>query len=119
MNEAASSQHDDEAIRRHVEFAGALDDWIERAGVTDPEVIADLAVGFADVIHAAGSAKKELDALLAIDPTTPKEADAALQRLAYLHVLFLDEIKNHIADLEKRWPVLEQRLENISRRTAE
>ena len=97
------------AIEQHVAFANALARWVRRAGVSE-EAVGDLAVGFADVLHAAESARPELEALLALDPTKPADADQALSRLGYLNALFLTEMKSHIEDLDRRWEELEARL---------
>jgi hypothetical protein len=100
----------DEAIRKHVAFAGRLTPWMERAGVLDGETQADLGVGFADIIFAASEAEKALKELVALDPQTVEGAREALSHLGYLHALFLTEIKDHLSDLERTWPVLEQHL---------
>jgi hypothetical protein len=102
------SDHTDTA--HHVAFAAALSRWLERAGLSDGEAVADLAVGMADVLNAAGRAAVELDALLALDPSEPAGADAALTRLGYLHALFLSEMTGHLDDLARRWESLEERL---------
>ena len=101
------------AIERHVAFANALARWVRRAGVTE-DAVGDLAVGFADTLHAAESARPELEALLALDPTNPADADQALSRLGYLNALFFTEMKSHIEDLERRWEELESRLLTIT-----
>ena len=99
---------DHSAINQHVAFAGELARWIERAGVTDAEAVGDLAVGFADILFAAATASRELEALIALDPTASAGAEAALAKLGYLHALFLTEIKPHVEDLERRWEMLEE-----------
>ena len=99
-----------EAITAHVEFAGRLTRWMERAGVPDGATQADLGVGFADILHAASEAQRVLDQVVALDPTSPVGAEQALGHLGYLHTLFLGEIKSHLEDLDKAWPVLEGRL---------
>ena len=101
------------AIERHVAFADALARWVRRAGVSD-EAVGDLAVGFADTLHAAESARPELEALLALDPTKPADADEALSRLGYLNALLFTEMKSHIEDLERRWDELEARLLSVA-----
>ena len=93
--------------QQHVAFAGALARWIECAGVTNSEAVADLAVGMADVLHAAAQAAQELDALLQLDPRHPAGADAALTRLGKLNALFLFEMSHHLEDLTWRWESLE------------
>jgi hypothetical protein len=92
----------------HVSFAAALNRWIERAGVADGDIRADLAVGMADILNAAAQAARELEALTQLDPQRPDDADRALSILAYLHVLFDTEIGGHLEDLRARWAVLEQ-----------
>jgi hypothetical protein len=105
------SMHVDHAdTASHVSFAGALNRWIERAGVADGDVRADLAVGMADILNAAAQAGRELEALMQLDPQRPDDADRALSTLAYLHVLFDHEIGGHLEDLRTRWSVLEQAL---------
>lgn len=99
---------DHSATTQHVAFAGELARWIERAGVTEPEVVGDLAVGFADILHASATASKELEDLLALDPANEADADAALTKLGYLRALFTTEIKSHAEDLERRWDTLEE-----------
>jgi hypothetical protein len=95
------------AVDQHVAFAGKLARWIERAGVVEADAVGDLAVGFADILHASAAASRELDELLLLDPTSAAGADAALTKLGYLRALFLDEIKSHTEDLERRWDMLE------------
>ena len=94
-------------VAEHVAFAGELSRWIQRAGVTDPEAISDFAVGFADILNASASASRVLEELIDIDPKESVGADAALTKLAYLHALFITEIKAHAEDLERRWDLLE------------
>ena len=95
------------ATNQHVAFAGELARWIARAGVVEADAVGDLAVGFADILHASATASRELEGLLALDPTTSAGADAALTKLGYLRALFIDEIKHHADDLERRWDALE------------
>jgi hypothetical protein len=99
---------DHSEIKQHAAFAGELARWIERAGVTEPEVIGDLAVGFADIVHASATASKELENLLALDPANEADAEVALTKLGYLRALFITEIKSHAEDLERRWDTLEE-----------
>ena len=99
-----------EAISAHVEFAGRLTQWMERAGVPDEATQADLGVGFADILYAASEAQRILDQVVALDPTSLVGAEQALGHLGYLHALFLGEIKSHLEDLDQAWPVLEERL---------
>ena len=100
----------DDEVKAHVSFAADLTSWMERAGVNGGARQADLGVGFADIIHAARQADRTLRELLATDPTTLTGADHALTHLGYLHALFLTEIKEHLADLEREWSVLEAEL---------
>jgi hypothetical protein len=93
---------DHSASDQHVAFAGELSRWIERAGVTEADAVGDLAVGFADIVQAAATASRELEALIALDPTDSAGADAALAKLGYLRALFITEIKSHAEDLERR-----------------
>jgi hypothetical protein len=90
----------------HVAFADALARWIEQAGVVDADAVADLAVGFADILHASAAASRELEDLLALDPASQAGADVALAKLGYLRALFVNEIKHHADDLERRWDIL-------------
>ena len=99
---------DHAAIDQHVAFAGELARWIERAGVTEADAVGDLAVGFADILHASATASRELDELIVLDPTDSVGADAALTKLGYLRALFITEIKYHAQDLERRWDTLEE-----------
>jgi hypothetical protein len=93
---------------RHVAFADELGRWIQRAGVSDSDAIADLAVGMADILNASARAACELEAMLRLDPTTASGADAALTRIGYLHALYLTEILEHAQELARRWPLLEE-----------
>ena len=96
-----------EAISIHVRFAGELTEWMAQAGIPDGATQADLGVGFADIIFAAGEAEAALRLLLQTDPRSPEGADKALTHLGYLNALFLSEIKDHLEDLERAWPGLE------------
>jgi hypothetical protein len=80
---------------------------MERAGVSDGAVRADLAVGMADILAASAHAIAELEALLRLDPTTPDGAEAAAEKLGYLHALFVTEILHHARDLDAQWEKLE------------
>jgi hypothetical protein len=104
---AADNQND---ISTNVRFAGELREWMAQAGVPDGATQADLAVGFADIIFAAGQAEAALRLLLQTDPRSPEGADRALTHLGYLNALFLSEIKGHLEDLEQAWPGLEMLL---------
>ena len=97
-------------VAAHVRFAGQLTQWMERAGVPDGPTQADLGVGFADILYAASGAQGVLEQMIALDPTTTTGADEALNHLGYLNALFLGEIRNHLEDLERAWPILEGRL---------
>ena len=100
----------DDEVKAHVAFAAGLTGWMERAGVNGGARQADLGVGFADIIHAARQADRALQDLVAPDPSTPAGAERALTHLGYLHALFLFEVKEHLADLEREWPALEAEL---------
>ena len=97
-------------ISAHVQFAGQLTRWMERAGIPDGPTQADLGVGFADIVFAAAEAERALQLLVSTDPTQVAGADEALTHLGYLNALFLSEIKYHLEDLERAWPALEELL---------
>ena len=103
-----ASLSNDPEVQAHVAFAGRLAAWVKRAGVTDDAAIGDIAVGFADIIDGAARAKRELEAMLALDPRDPTDALQAIAHLGYLQALFIGEIKAHAEDLEARWPMLEE-----------
>src|SRR5688500_16035462 len=97
---------DHSSTAAHVAFAGRLSGWLRRAGVPD-DAASTAAVGFADILNAAGRAAPELEAMLELDPSKPEEEDKARGRLCYLHAIFLTEIKDHVDALATHWEAVE------------
>jgi len=105
-----SEEFDRDEAAREVTLTDRVGDWLRRAGVADGEELADLAVGFIDTLAAAEQARLELAFLLTCDPTSAVGAGAALAALGRLHAQLFDEMKHHMADLERRWDSLEKLL---------
>jgi hypothetical protein len=84
-------------------LADGLSRWFERAGVHRPEVAVDLA----DVVQAAKEVEMATQVLMTLEPDAPADSERALDQLGRIHAWIFTEIKPHIAELEVRWPSIE------------
>ena len=105
MTDANPSAEDREASRT-VDFTNRVGAWLRTAGVTDPEILADLAVGFASMLSEARRTERSLEQMLTLDPHSPEGADAACSHLCYIQALLFTGAKGHLEDLEARWDYL-------------
>lgn len=103
-----------ERVRRNVEMTHILTEWLQRAGLSDHPNRADLAVDLADILAAAEMVRESVEALLKLNPTMPDEADSALTIAAAIEAQLFGEIKGHLGSLEVAWPVLLERLDQLS-----
>jgi hypothetical protein len=86
-----------------VAFTGRLSAWLAKAGVSDPDARATLAVGLADFISAARQVEADLEAALTFDTDVPEEADRALSYIAGIPPYLFGEARDHADDMEPFW----------------
>lgn len=101
-------------LRRNVATTHALTEWLRAAGLGDHERRADLAVDLADILTAAEVVQANVNALLNLRPDSATEADTALTIAAEIEAQLFGELKGHLESLEKAWPVLLERLDQLS-----
>jgi hypothetical protein len=99
----------------HLELTSALSRWLNAAGIADDELRADLAVDLADTLHAAEVARAELGEILKLQIASRGQAALALQHAANIEVQLFSELKHHLEELESRWPLLMEALDERAR----
>jgi hypothetical protein len=87
-----------------VELAERLAAWLRAAGMEDT----GLAVDFSDVIAAARRAEQILSRLLELRPRDAECAGELFDDLCELQVWLFGEMKYHLGELERAWPLLEE-----------
>jgi hypothetical protein len=86
-----------------VALVGRLSAWLERAGVTDPEHRATLAVGLGDTLASARRTADALERMLRQDPTTEAGAEQALEQTGMMSAWLFSEIQHHVGELAAIW----------------
>jgi len=77
--------------------------WLERAGISEGEQRATLAVGLADVLAAAVRTAESVDKLLATDPTAIRGADDALTETGIMQAWLFTEMSSHLEEMAPLW----------------
>jgi hypothetical protein len=91
-------------------LAERISDWLDRLDLED-EARTTLATGLAGALGAAEEARQLLDAVLATDPTRDGgDAAHALDLATELTGQLAGELRARLADVERAWPALEDRL---------
>jgi hypothetical protein len=101
-------------VKQNVALAHSLTEWLGIAGLGDHPKRADLAVDLADILTAAELVREGVDALLRLNPSVPSDADSALTLATGMEAQLFGELKNHVRSLERAWPALVERLDQVS-----
>jgi hypothetical protein len=104
-----STQENDRDAAENLELTQRLTTWLRSAGIARTTAAVDLA----DVLAAAKRADTLVRRLLKLKPDRPQDADEALRILGQLRAWLITEMKPHLDDLEKAWPILESRIERL------
>jgi hypothetical protein len=97
--------------REHVTFTNRISLWLKAAGVDDSDVRATLAVGLADLTHAASVATKHLEGMLNEQLADSESADRALEHAVGISTYLFTELKDHLLEIEEVWETeIEERL---------
>lgn len=92
-------------------LAERTSDWLDRIDLGDDEARTTLATGLVSILAAAEEARLLLDAVLATDPTRDAgDAEHALDLATELTGQLAGELRARLDDVERAWPVLEDRL---------
>ena len=86
-----------------VALVSRLSDWLERAGVVNPEHRATLAVGLGDTLAAAQRTADALERMLRQDPVTEAGAEEALTQTGVMSAWLFTEIQHHVGELAVIW----------------
>jgi hypothetical protein len=87
----------------HVAFTARVSTWLAKAGVTDPDARATLAVGLVDFLAAAREVEAQLEAALDLDTDIPEEADEALTHIGGIPAWLFGEARDHANEMEPLW----------------
>ncbi|HEX8850743.1 MAG TPA: hypothetical protein VF761_14530 [Gemmatimonadaceae bacterium] len=104
------------SVTQHIELTRAIDAWVQGLRSGDEDFAAQVSVDLADLLHAAGAVRTELQKLLSADLADPSSADDALQSAANIEVQLFTELKEHLESLAVLWPRVQDALQHSTER---
>ena len=100
----------EERTAETVRTADRLAAWLTKIGAESTGA----AVDFADTVAAAWVIEDGVQYLLTLDPTHPDDARQALDKLGEMYAWLFNELRYHVDQLERAWPVIEGSLAAVA-----